>query len=114
MTIFTGTTTTYDVNRLREQFANAIYMISPEETPFWSLCARANVDRKHPEWQTDTLPTPVITNQQFEGDEYAYSVIASTTRVGNFTEIARKTFIITRTEEANTKAGPASELGRER
>jgi hypothetical protein len=37
MTIFAGTTTTYNVNRLREQFSNAIYMISPEETPFLSL-----------------------------------------------------------------------------
>jgi hypothetical protein len=114
MTVFTGTTTTYQVTRLREQFSNAIYMISPEETPFLSLVERESIDGKHPEWQTDTLATPVITNQQIEGDEYAYSVIQPTTRVGNYTEIARKSYLIAGSEEKNTKAGPASELGRER
>lgn len=114
MTILGGTTTTYDVNRLREQFRNAIYMISPEETPFLSLAERESIDGKHPEWQTDVLATPTITNQVLEGDEYAYATIAATVRVGNYTEIARKTYLIAGSEEKNTKAGPASELGRER
>jgi hypothetical protein len=114
MTILGGTTTTYDVNRLREQFSNAIYMISPEETPFLSLVERESIDGKHPEWQTDVLATPVITNQQLEGDEYAYTTIAATTRIGNYTEIARKSYLIAGSEEKNTKAGPQSELGRER
>jgi hypothetical protein len=114
MTVFAGTTTTYDVNRLREQFSNAIYMISPEETPFLSLVERESIDGKHPEWQTDTLRTPVITNQQIEGDEYAYTTIAATVRIGNYTEIARASYLIAGSEEKNTKAGPASELGRER
>lgn len=114
MTILGGTTTTYDVTRLREQFSNAIYMISPEETPFLSLVERESIDGKHPEWQTDVLATPVITNQQLEGDEYAYTTIAATTRIGNYTEIARKSYLIAGSEEKNTKAGPASELGRER
>jgi Family of unknown function (DUF5309) len=114
MTVFTGTTTTYDVTRLREQFSNAIYMISPEETPFLSLVERESIDGKHPEWQTDVLATPVITNQQIEGDEYAYAVIQPTTRIGNYTEIARKSYLIAGSEEKNTKAGPQSELGRER
>src|SRR4029077_639967 len=114
MTVFAGTTTTYDVNRLREQFSNAIYMISPEETPFLSLVERESIDGKHPEWQTDTLRTPVITNQQIEGDEYAYTTIAATVRIGIYTEIARASYLIAGSEEKNTKAGPASELGRER
>ena len=89
-------------------------MISPEETPFLSLVERESIDGRHPEWQTDTLATPVITNQQIEGDEYAYTPIAATVRIGNYTEIARKSYLISGSEEKNTKAGPASELGRER
>jgi hypothetical protein len=114
MAILGNTYTTYDATRLREQFSNAIYMISPEETPFLSLVERESIDGKHPEWQTDVLATPVITNQQIEGDEYTYGVIVPTTRVGNYTEIARKSYLIAGSEEKNTKAGPASELGRER
>jgi hypothetical protein len=89
-------------------------MISPEETPFLSLVERESIDGRHPEWQTDVLATPVATNQQLEGDEYAYTTIAATTRIGNYTEIARKSYLIAGSEEKNTKAGPASELGRER
>jgi hypothetical protein len=114
MAILGNTYTTYDANRLREQFSNAIYMISPEETPFLSLVERESIDGRHPEWQTDVLATPVITNQQIEGDEYAYSQIIPTVRIGNYTEIARKSYLISGSEEKNTKAGPASELGRER
>lgn len=73
-----------------------------------------SVESTHPEWSTDTLATPVATNQQIEGDDYAYSAITATTRIGNYTEIARKSYLITRTQEKTLKAGPKSELGRER
>lgn len=89
-------------------------MISPEETPAWSLFPHENVDSKHPEWSTDTLRTPVSTNQVFEGEEYAYAQFAPTTRIGNFTEIALQTYQITRTDEIVSKAGPKTELGRQR
>lgn len=104
----------YDSNRNREEFANAIHMITPEETPLMSLLGREKVESRHPEWSTDTLATPVTSNQQLEGDEYNYSQITPTTRIGNYTEIARKSYIISRTQEKSLKAGPKSELGRER
>lgn len=105
---------TYDSARNREEFSDAIYMITPEETPFITLVGRENVKSTHPEWSTDTLATPVTSNQQIEGDEYTYAAITPTTRVGNYTEIGRKSYIITRTQESTLKAGPKSELGRER
>lgn len=108
------TFSTYDSLRLREEFRDAIYMISPEETPAWSLFPHENVDSKHPEWSTDALKTPVTTNQVVEGDEYAYTAIVPTNRLGNFTEIARAAYQISRTDEIVSKAGPKSELGRER
>jgi len=114
MSLVVGTTTTYDSNRLREQFANVIHMISPEECPFQGLVERESVDGRHPEWSTDTLRTPVTSNQQLEGDDYAYATIPATVRVGNYTEIARQTYLVSRTDEKNTKAGPKSELGRQR
>ncbi len=110
----TGTFSTYDSNRLREEFRDAIYMISPEETPAWSLFPHENVDSKHPEWSTDTLRTPVSTNQVVEGEEYTYTQFLPTARIGNFTEIALQTYQITRTDEIVSKAGPKSELGRQR
>lgn len=110
----TNTYDSYDSNRNREEFANAIHMITPEETPLLSLLGREKVESRHPEWSTDTLRTPVATNQQVEGDDYAYSQITPTTRIGNYTEIARQGYIISRTQEGSLKAGMKSELGRER
>jgi len=109
-----GTFSTYDSNRLREEFRDAIYMISPEETPFWSMIDHETVDSKHPEWSIDSLATPVSTNQKIEGDEYSFTAPSATTKLGNYTEIATKAYIITRTDEKASKAGPNSELGRER
>jgi hypothetical protein len=110
----TNTYSSYDSARLREEYSDAIHMTSPEETPLLSLLGREKVKGTHPEWNTDTLATPVTSNQQLEGDEYTYSAISPTTRVGNYTEIARKSWLITRTNEGHTKAGQKSELGRER
>jgi hypothetical protein len=110
----TNTYSSYDSARLREEFSDAIHMITPEETPLLSLLGRESVKSTHPEWSTDTLATPVTSNQQLEGDEYSYSSITATTRIGNYTEIARKGYVISRTNESHLKAGPKSELGRER
>jgi hypothetical protein len=114
MTQVAGTFSSYDSNRLREEFRDAIYMISPEETPFWSTIDHETIVSKHPEWQTDTLATPTSTNQQVEADDYSYTAPAATTRIGNYTETAWKTYIIGDGYEEMSKAGPQSELGRER
>jgi hypothetical protein len=110
----TNTFSSYDSNRNREEFANAIYNIDPEETPLTSLLERENVESTHPEWSTDTLATPVTNNAQIEGDEFSYLELDPTARLGNYTQIARKSYVITRTHEKQSKAGPASELGRQR
>ena len=109
-----GTFDTYDSTRNRETFADLIAMISPEETPFQSLIGTQSLEGTHPEWSTDTLGTPVTTNAQIEGDEYAYTAPATSVRVGNYTQIARKAYIISRTHEVVSKAGPKSDVGRER
>lgn len=110
----TNTFSSYDSRRNREEFADAIYNIDPEETPLMSTLSRENVVSTHPEWSTDTLATPVVDNAVVEGDEYTYSVVDPTVRLGTYTQISRKEYIITRTNERQSKAGPRSELGRQR
>ena len=39
---------TYDAVGNREELADKIWMITPEETPFLSLIGRKSVDSKHP------------------------------------------------------------------
>ena len=111
MAIVTGTATRYDMSGLRESLHDLIYNISPEDTPFISGAGRgANAKQTLEEWQTDSLAAADGTNAQVEGDEASFSTPASTARVGNYTQILRKTLILSDTLEVVDKAGRRSEL----
>lgn len=104
---------TYDAVGNREELADKIWMITPEEVPFTSLIGRKSVESVHPEWQTDTLATPVTTNNQPEGNDWSFDPIVATTRIGNYCQISEKSIIISRTQDNTSKAGRKSELARE-
>lgn len=74
----------------------------------------SEIQGTHPEWSLDSIRAPVLTNAQLEGDGYSYNAITATTRVGNYTQISRESFVVTKTQEIVSKAGPKSELGKER
>lgn len=104
---------TYDAKGNREELADKIYMITPEETPFLSLIGRKPVVSTHPEWQTDTLASPDTSNNQPEGNDWTFDAVNPTSRVGNYTQISDKKIIISRTQDKTSKAGRKSELARE-
>lgn len=109
----TGTFETYDAVGNREELADRIYQISPEETPFISLIGKKSVSSVHPEWQTDSLATPSTSNNQPEGNDWVFSAVSPTTRVGNYCQISDKRVVISATQEETSKAGRKSELARE-
>lgn len=102
---------TYDATGIREELANTIARISPEETPFLSMLSRKALKTVHPEWQTDTLATPDATNNRPEGNDWSYDAVTATTRIGNYAQISDKTVIVSGSLEASDTAGRASELG---
>ncbi len=104
---------TYDAVGNREELADKIYQITPEETPFVSMIGRKSVASVHPEWQTDTLASPDTDNNQPEGNDWTYGAITPTARVGNYTQISDKRIVISRTQEDTSKAGRKSEMARE-
>lgn len=110
MGLVSGTATRYDMTGLREDLSDIIYDISPTETPFVSGASRESVDQTLFEWQTDSLAAADTGNAQLEGDDASFSTPAATTRVGNYTQISRKTLILSGTLEAVDKAGRRSEL----
>ena len=109
----TNTYETYDAVGNREELADKIYQITPEETPFLSLIGRKPVASVHPEWQIDTLGAIDTSNNQPEGQDWTFQSISPTTRVGNYTQISDKRIIISRTQDKTSKAGRKSELARE-
>jgi hypothetical protein len=104
---------TYDAVGNREELADKIYQITPEETPFLSLIGRKPVSSVHPEWQIDTLGAVDLANNQPEGNDWLYDAVSPTSRVGNYTQISDKKIIISRTQDHTSKAGRKSELARE-
>ncbi len=93
----------------REDLSDVISLITPEETPFYSMAGDATAEAKKTEWQLDTLATPSTTNYRVEGDTYSFNAITATTRVGNYCQIMMKENIVAETQEAINKAGRKSE-----
>lgn len=111
-----ATTETGDVAGGREDLSNAIYDISPTETPFISNVARTKATGVRHEWQTDSLAAAAV-NAVDQGHDYlgttttnAIGSVSATSRLSNVTQISSKTLIIAGTTEAILKAGRKSEL----
>lgn len=107
------TFSSYDAKGIREDLSDLISDISPTETPFQSNIGSEACSNTFFEWQTDTLASAVATNHQIEGDDLGntYTALTATTRIGNYTAILRKDFLISRTEQVVRKAGRSDERG---
>jgi hypothetical protein len=113
MTILSNTYTRYGAIGLREQLADLISDLSPMDTPGVTMSGRGTATQTLFEWQTDALAAAATNNQQLEGDDLdqtGYTATTATVRVGNYTQIARKDFIISGTVDAVSKAGRNSEI----
>ena len=109
-----GTLTKYDIVGGRESLSDAIYMITPEKTPFISGVGRGpRAKGTLEEWQTDSLASVDTANAVVEGADATFTTPSPTVRVGNYTQISRKTLIVSRTTEQVSKAGRKSEVARE-
>lgn len=99
----------------REDLEDNIYRVAPEKTPFVSAIKKEKVTARYHEWQVESLATPDPTNAQLEGDDVASMDTPNLTgRVGNYCQIFRKTYGVSRTQEVVDKAGRKSELNRQK
>lgn len=105
-----GTTTTYPMIGRREDLTDVIWDISPTDTPFMNSIARVSASQVLHEWQTDALAAATKTNAVLEGDDAAFTTANPTTRLGNYTQISRKTVVVSGTGRAVNTAGRADEL----
>lgn len=111
MSILANTFTTFDAKGIREDLSDAIYNISPKDTPFMSNVKKGQATQTFFEWQTDVLAAANTGNAQLDGDDVnPFDATTPTVRVGNYTQISRKTVILSGTLEAVDKAGRKSEM----
>lgn len=108
MAIVAGTQQTFETIGNREDLTNAIYDISPTDTPFISSIARVSATSVKHEWQTDVLAAAVNT-AAVEGDEAAADTAIPTVRLDNQCQIFRKVVIVSRTQRKVLSAGRRDE-----
>ncbi|MFZ5784732.1 MAG: DUF5309 domain-containing protein [Pseudomonadota bacterium] len=94
----------------RESLHDIISILNRDETPFISTIGAGTADATYEEWQLDTLGNADTGNSNLEGDESTASPIVPTVRAGNRTQILKKPFTISNTQEAVKKAGRDSEI----
>src|SRR5262247_958221 len=94
----------------RESLHNIISILNKDETPFISTIGSGGAEATYEEWQLDALGNADTTNAQLEGDDTTAAAITPTARVGNRTQIFKKPFTISNTQEAVKKAGRDSEI----
>jgi hypothetical protein len=110
MAVPTNTLQTYQAIGNREDLANAIYDVSPTETPFLSGIAKTSAKSTNHEWQTDALAAASAVNIAVEGDDATASATTATVRLGNYTQISTKTAQVSGTQSAVDTAGRADEM----
>lgn len=95
----------------REDLTDVLTNISPTETPFLSSIGRTRASAVFHEWQTDTLAAGATAgaNAAAEGASAAAASGATTTRIGNRTQIFTKEIEVSRTQMSVSTAGRASE-----
>ena len=105
MTKVTNALATYDVTTNREDLADAVYRISPSDTPFVSSVPRVKATAVLHEWSLDTLATPSTSNAQLEGDALSRSSSTAPGRKQNYCQILKQDATVSNTQRAVNPAG---------
>ena len=93
----------------REDLVDIVWNTAPTDTPLLSSIEKVEATGVTHEWQRDVLTTPA-NNAVAEGADATYTAITPTQRLSNQTQISRKTFSISDTQEKVKTAGRKSDI----
>lgn len=109
MAVITNTFTTASPKGNRESLSDVVTRITPEETPLFSMIGKGTANATFEEWETDALAAPGA-NAQEEGATYNFDAITPVSRMGNYCQILRKSWVVSKTQEAVKNAGNAEKI----
>ena len=93
----------------REQLADVIYRIDPDETPIFSALKKETSNGIFTEWQVQNL-SAAATNYASEGADASFGTPTATVRLGNYHQISTKSVSVSGTLDVVDKAGRDKEL----
>lgn len=105
----TNTYQTYQTRGNKEDVSDVITRISPEDTPYMSNIGKGKAFNTFHEWQVDELAAASSENAQIEGFVVSHTAATPTTRIGNYTQLAVKDVIVSRTNQNVAKYGRSNE-----
>lgn len=94
---------------IREDLSDVMAMISPTDTPFYSSVRTGKADNTFPEFETDSLAAAAA-NAQLEADEASFTAETPPQRLGNRTQISRKTIILSGSNQAVNSVANATKM----
>jgi len=89
----------------REQLADVIYRIDPDETPIFSALKKETSNGIFTEWQVQELASASNSNFATEGADASIVAPTATVRLGNYHQISVKAVAVSKTLDAVDKAG---------
>jgi hypothetical protein len=93
----------------REDLSNELTLLAPEETPLLSLCSKGKSSGTYSEWTADVLSAPSTAGISEGTDVTAFDdKFASRARLGNYTQIFRRDYIVSNLQQAVSSVGPAN------
>src|SRR5512139_838591 len=109
-----GLQVTYGTVGRREDLADTIYDLMPQEFYCLTNLTKTSATNTLHEWQGQSKPAVNTSNAQLEGDDFTGASAAQPTRYGNYTQISKKEVVISGTTEASNLAGRQREMTRQR
>ena len=105
----TGKTSAGSAVSNREDLSNELTLLAPEETPLLSLCSKGKATSTFCEWTVDGLATPSAEGISEGVDVSSFDdKFANRARLGNYTQIFRRDFLVSNLQQAVTSVGPAN------
>ncbi|NQY81954.1 MAG: DUF5309 domain-containing protein [Alphaproteobacteria bacterium] len=113
MTIVTNTFHTGSAKTNRESLSDVVSRITPEDTPIFSSIPHTEAKATYEEWSSEALSSPAA-NAQLEGDEFTYAAVTASKRFGNYTQILRKDWVVSATQDKVSNVGKAEQSANQR
>ena len=101
----TNALASYDAATNRESLADAVYNISPVDTPFMSAVPRAKASAVLHEWSTDSIDATNPSNARLEGDALSRAASTGPDREQNYCQISSRDATVTGTQRSTNPAG---------
>lgn len=99
---------TYNTSTNHEDLTDVLTKIGDMTTPVYSKLRKVSAKNTIHEWSTYEHDSAAI-NAQVEGDIYTYGTLTAPQRLSNYTQIFRKTFQVSNTQQAVDPAGMEDE-----